>query len=299
MSYRYSFIIPHRNIPLLLKRCLASIPEREDIQVIVVDDNSNDVSELETLTREAGSLELVYDKENKGAGHVRNVGLQYVKGEWVVFADADDFFDEQLLPLLDRHCADREDIVYFRAESVFCDTLSHAPKLDRRNAALDRYAGRPDKAREFCAVNCTEPWGKMIRADLIRHNAIRFDETPLANDFYFSVVAAYHARHIGFDDSRMYVYTVRPESLSYKLCVDETALKTRLSVYYGVQRFYDEHKIPYMPFYEFVFSGLFRSGGVSKSVIKGFLRSNGVPEWCVCLRYLKGKLYQYTVGVHL
>ena len=37
-----SIIIPHYNIPDLLMRCLKSIPISEDIQVIVVDDNSPD-----------------------------------------------------------------------------------------------------------------------------------------------------------------------------------------------------------------------------------------------------------------
>ena len=36
----YSIIIPHKNIPNLLQRCLDSIPNREDVQIIVVDDNS-------------------------------------------------------------------------------------------------------------------------------------------------------------------------------------------------------------------------------------------------------------------
>ena len=41
-SFRYSIIIPHKNIPELLIRCLNSIPDREDIQIIVIDDNSTD-----------------------------------------------------------------------------------------------------------------------------------------------------------------------------------------------------------------------------------------------------------------
>ena len=38
----YSFIIPHHNTPDLLKRLIDSIPQREDIEVIVVDDNSDE-----------------------------------------------------------------------------------------------------------------------------------------------------------------------------------------------------------------------------------------------------------------
>ena len=34
----FSIIIPHKDIPDLLMRCLKSIPVSEDIQVIVVDD---------------------------------------------------------------------------------------------------------------------------------------------------------------------------------------------------------------------------------------------------------------------
>ena len=35
-------IIPHFSIPDLLARCLDSIPQRDDVQVIVVDDHSPD-----------------------------------------------------------------------------------------------------------------------------------------------------------------------------------------------------------------------------------------------------------------
>jgi len=38
----YSFVIPHYNTPDLLQRLIDSIPQREDIEVIVVDDNSDD-----------------------------------------------------------------------------------------------------------------------------------------------------------------------------------------------------------------------------------------------------------------
>ena len=41
MEIKYSIIIPHKNIPQLLQRCLDSIPFRGDVQVIVVDDNSD------------------------------------------------------------------------------------------------------------------------------------------------------------------------------------------------------------------------------------------------------------------
>lgn len=37
----FSIIIPHKNTPDLLQRCLDSIPVCDDVQVIVVDDNND------------------------------------------------------------------------------------------------------------------------------------------------------------------------------------------------------------------------------------------------------------------
>ena len=51
MDYNYSVIIPHYNIVPLLERCLKSIPDREDIQIVVVDDNSN-VIRIENIALE-------------------------------------------------------------------------------------------------------------------------------------------------------------------------------------------------------------------------------------------------------
>ena len=66
----YSIIIPHKNIPNLLQRCLDSIPNREDVQIIVVDDNSDpnivDFDKFPGLNR--CNVEVIFTKEGKGAG---------------------------------------------------------------------------------------------------------------------------------------------------------------------------------------------------------------------------------------
>ena len=61
----YSIIIPHKNIPNLLQRCLDSIPNREDVQIIVVDDNSDpnivDFDKFPGLNR--SNVEVIFTKE--------------------------------------------------------------------------------------------------------------------------------------------------------------------------------------------------------------------------------------------
>ena len=55
----YSIIIPHKNSTVLLERCLKSIPCRKDVQVIVVDDNSENQEELNAVVGGFSQVELI------------------------------------------------------------------------------------------------------------------------------------------------------------------------------------------------------------------------------------------------
>lgn len=74
LSLNYSLIIPHKNIPNLLKRCLDSIPQRDDMEIILVDDNSDpnivDFEHFPGKTRQG--VRLIFDKQGGGAGRARN-----------------------------------------------------------------------------------------------------------------------------------------------------------------------------------------------------------------------------------
>ena len=74
----YSIIIPHKNSTVLLERCLRSIPCRKDVQVIVVDDNSENQEELNAVVGGFSQVELILT-QGGGAGHARNEGLKYIR----------------------------------------------------------------------------------------------------------------------------------------------------------------------------------------------------------------------------
>ena len=119
MSSSFTIIIPHRDCPDLLQRCLDSIPERENVQVIVVDDNSDpsivDFDRFPGKGRD--NVKIVFTKEGKGAGYARNVGLEYATGEWIVFSDADDYFYTQgLNRLLDLVIPNEISVVLYQYE---------------------------------------------------------------------------------------------------------------------------------------------------------------------------------------
>ena len=164
MNKTYSIIIPHKNIVPLLKRCLESIPNRNDIQVIVVDDHSDvkNIQQIEQLCKN-NNADLVKTQESKGAGYVRNIGLKYASGKWVLFADADDFFHSEAFLELDKFVISSYDVVYFYCDSKNSDSLK--PDKDRVPAIKN---GILNKDYDLLRYKSSVPWGKLISMNLIR-----------------------------------------------------------------------------------------------------------------------------------
>ena len=181
--YKYSIIIPHYNIPDLLQRCLNSIPKRDDVQVIVVDDNSDsfkvDFTKFPGLKRP--NTEVYFTKEGRGAGYARNVGLKYVKGEWILFADCDDYFHTQAInELMDTDIPDECKAIYWGSEELYSDG-TNLPLLTDSNESLREIP------KFEMVLNAFAPWKKMVRATLIKKNHIFFDEIPASNDVMFQM----------------------------------------------------------------------------------------------------------------
>ncbi len=62
----------------MLERCLDSIPQRKDVQIIIIDDDSSPeiVDFVHFPGQNRTDVEVVFTKEEKGAGYARNCGLE-------------------------------------------------------------------------------------------------------------------------------------------------------------------------------------------------------------------------------
>lgn len=213
-TINYSIIIPHKNIPKLLDRCINSIPNRNDTEIIVVDDNSDDVSklyELDSLKRSDIQLHLISKAESKGAGRARNLGLSVAKGKWCIFADADDFFiTASLNQMMDTYINSSVDIVYFNIECLFADSLAPSSIADK---VYKRYIEAEDAAT-ICRYKLKVPWGKFIKRKLIVLNNIEFEETKVANDLIFSLKTGISACSTEANKAAIYTWLIREGSLS-------------------------------------------------------------------------------------
>lgn len=238
----FTVIIPHYNIPELLERCLSSIPRREDVQVIVVDDCSEAgcVDKIRNgISPNYPNVTFVYQEENGGGGRCRNEALKYAKGRWLVFADADDFFSDDFSQLLDKYKDDDSDIIYFRVGCVFSDDVTKESDLrDHNKARIDEFLSNgDDKTLRYLH---SEPWGKFVKRELVCRYGIKFSETKVCNDYYFSAVSGFHAGMIKADNTTLYFLTVREGSVSSKTDTVEK-IKTRIEVTAAVEKYLRDH----------------------------------------------------------
>lgn len=118
-NIKLTVIIPVYNQEELISRALYSVPNRKDIEVIVVNDGSVDRTEekiKEWLVDESTKNQKVFinRKENKGVSATVNEGLEKAKGEYTVLLGSDDYLTEDFDKVIEQ--ATGEDLVYFDLE---------------------------------------------------------------------------------------------------------------------------------------------------------------------------------------
>ena len=98
-----SVIVPVYNKGKYLSRCLDSIVNQtwQNLEIILVDDGSTDLSGeiCRRYARNDPRIRL-FSQANQRLSAARNTGLDHMKGEYVIFVDADDYISLSLTEIL-------------------------------------------------------------------------------------------------------------------------------------------------------------------------------------------------------
>lgn len=234
----YSIIIPHKNSPELLKRCVDSIPPRNDVQVIVVDDNSNPRIVDFKKIKFSRDVEVYCVDYSKWGGHARNIGLSKAIGKWILFSDCDDYFEQGFLDVLDQYSNTDIDVVFYDfnlVDSINGFKLSDT-YLDKIHSVIQNYDGS-DMLSDIIKYKIHTVWSKMICRQFIEDNNIRFEEIQNGNDIMFSFFVGYYASKIEVIPRTLYNYTYDRNSVSRK----KGPIRHYLNVVNSIKRnyFYD------------------------------------------------------------
>lgn len=205
MKYNYSVVIPYYDKYNLFLKAIESIPDREDIQTIIVDNAPIPLTEKDIPIKRRAQIVYATSSPTKGAGCARNVGLKYVEGKYILFLDADDYFTSEAFDIFDKYLDKEFDIVFFKPISL---RLSNGKESNRHEAyakVIDEYieSQNEDRLRYRWEV----PWAKLFYSDFILAHNFQFDELKVNNDAWFSLMTGHYAQKIMADSSAVYVVT--------------------------------------------------------------------------------------------
>ena len=238
MEKNLSIIVPHYNSPAYLCRLLDSIPMRDDIEIIVVDDRSTEkLEELEECKKKYESDNIIFitsDSPNKGSGAARNVGIKIAKGKWMIFSDADDVFLEGFEDVLASYFETDNDIVYFPPTSI----KENGEKGDRHIEFANyvrEYAANPEKYENELKIRYRymPPWSKMMKTSFLNKNGLLFDERMCSEDVMFACRSAYSAKKVAASDTSVYCIIDNPGSIT----ANTDAFKNKSFTEVSIQRY--------------------------------------------------------------
>ena len=211
MSIVYSIIIPHKNCLSLLNRCINSIPNRDDVEIIVVDDNSYEVEKPTNLGDRVIVVNLNREM-SKGAGRARNIGMKYAQGRWLLFADADDYYTDYFSKFLDDYKNALFDVVYYNAHIVDM----RQKYIRKQNIGYSEKIVQANNKQIIDEIKFlyTMPWNKMVSKELIKKYNIQFEEIIQGNDIFFSYQVGYYSKNIEIDIRYIYNYYFQDNTIT-------------------------------------------------------------------------------------
>lgn len=118
---KVSIIVPCYNSAEWIEKCLKSIPKRDDIEIICINDCSTDdtYSKIDKyMTKNKIKGELIDLVDNYGVSYARNRGLEYAKGEYILMLDSDDYIYPKIFnEIVDNYLNGEYDMVFYNMEN--------------------------------------------------------------------------------------------------------------------------------------------------------------------------------------
>lgn len=210
-----SVIVPIYNVQKYLSKCIDSIINQiyNNIEIILIDDGSTD--ECGKICEQYAKKDKrikVFHENNKGVSAARNKGIQNSTGNYIMFVDADDFIDLDMIKKL--YIAIKEE----NADIVICGTkdvdergniISKSKENEKvilTNIEALKYMLNEEPYNSVC-------WGKIYRKELF--NKYKFNTNiKIAEDLEILYKIFFDSNKIVYLPDRMYNWLVRYNSVT-------------------------------------------------------------------------------------
>ncbi len=221
MDHKVSIIIPVYQTENYLNQCVDSVLGQtyKNLEIILVDDGSKD--ESPSLCDEYAVKDTrvrVIHQKNGGLSRARNNGMKAASGNYLLFLDSDDYWDDQELvqKLVDEAGKSDCEIVNFRYKFLMEKTgryRSCLPSVRIQCEGKQKAEILQELLEQglFIASACN----KLLSIPFLRENRIFFREGITSEDVDWCARILLLCKNMGYCDVDAYVYRQREGSITH------------------------------------------------------------------------------------
>lgn len=209
-----SIVIPVYNVEEYLEQCIKSVINQtyKNIEVILVDDGSPDnCPHICDSYFEKDKRIRVIHKSNGGLSDARNVGIEESTGEYIMFLDSDDYWEDSnaLYDIATYLNNENPDLVILNSKKYYEE---NDKKIIRYDSDSKIEGDWNNLVKHNIYKACA--WDKVVKSRIIKENKIYFPLNTLSEDIEWCGKLINYSRNIVVYNNPFYVYRQRRGSIT-------------------------------------------------------------------------------------
>ena len=243
-----TIIITNFNKEKYLNECLKSITKQklEKIEIILIDDNSNDRSK-KILKKYKKKIQIIYNKKNLGPSICRNIGIKKANGLYLAFIDADDKIYHKLSTITNNITSQKNE-----NQLIILKYVSTNNKLNNDSLFLNKKKIIQEYSTDFFLKKKIkvflqhEPvWYILFLKSHLKKNKIAFlEKSNCLEDLDFVIRSISLSKYVGLLNLKYYYYRELKESLKKDFSIKRTL--GVLNVYKSLQNFLKKNRLSFI-----------------------------------------------------
>lgn len=215
-SVYFSIIIPVYKTEKYISKCVDSILSQtyQNFELILVDDGSPDHCPqlCDEYAKQDKRVHVIH-KENGGAASARNAGIHTAHGDYILFADSDDNWNDitALQSVAEALTTYQCDVLCTNLYKVYADGQNKKKYFAPSGVLIGT-------AEILCHERyISSPWTKIIKSELFSDGQLDFIENIGSEDIDWSLRVALLSKHMVYIDISFYCYLQNENSSSHNM----------------------------------------------------------------------------------